>query len=118
MHILVAVTTRPCCDEAAKISGVSKVFLADAAQFADGLAEPIAAQMVSMARLHALVRCCHGYGKNILPRVAASSTRRRFPTSAASNRRYLHTPDLRRERHRDGAVERSDKGRQTARPTT
>ena len=52
---------------------MSKVFLADAAQFADGLAETIAAQMVSMAqRLHAIVRAPpRAYGKNILPRVAA-----------------------------------------------
>ncbi len=51
---------------------MSKVFLADAAQFADGLAEPIAAQMVSMASGYThLFAAATAYGKNILPRVAA-----------------------------------------------
>ena len=73
VHILVAghnaVTA---ANEAAKISGVSKVFLADGAQFADGLAEPIAAQMVSMASGYThLFAAATAYGTNILPRVAA-----------------------------------------------
>ena len=73
VHILVAGhNAANAANEAAKISGVSKVFLADAAQFADGLAEPIAAQMVSMASGYThLFAAATAYGKNILPRVAA-----------------------------------------------
>ena len=73
VHILVAGhNAADAANEAAKISGVSKVFLADAAQFADGLAEPIAAQMVSMASGYThLFAAATAYGKNILPRVAA-----------------------------------------------
>ena len=73
VHILVAgYNAANAANEAAKISGVSKVFLAEGAQFADGLAEPIAAQMVSMASGYThLFAAATAYGKNILPRVAA-----------------------------------------------
>ena len=73
VHVLVAGHhAADAANEAAKISGVSKVFLADGAQFADGLAEPIAAQMVSMASGYThLFAAATAYGKNILPRVAA-----------------------------------------------
>jgi electron transfer flavoprotein alpha subunit len=73
VHILVAGhNAADAANEAAKISGVSKVFLADGAQFANGLAEPIAAQMVSMASGYThLFAAATAYGKNILPRVAA-----------------------------------------------
>ena len=73
VHILVAGhNAANAANEAAKISGVSKVFLADGAQFADGLAEPIAAQMASMATGYThLFAAATAYGKNILPRVAA-----------------------------------------------
>jgi len=58
--------------DAAKIGGVTKVLLADAAQFADGLAEPVAAQVVSMASGYShLFASATAYGKNIMPRVAA-----------------------------------------------
>jgi len=73
VHILVAGhNAADAANEAAKISGVSKVFLADGPQFANGLAEPIAAQMVSMATGYThLFGAATAYGKNILPRVAA-----------------------------------------------
>ena len=73
VHILiVGHNAAEAANEAAKISGVSKVFLADGAQFADGLAEPIAAQIVSMANGYShLFAAATAYGKNILPRVAA-----------------------------------------------
>ena len=73
VHILVAGhNAADAANEAAKISGVSKVFLADGAQFAGGLAEPVAAQMVSMANGYThLFAAATAYGKNILPRVAA-----------------------------------------------
>jgi electron transfer flavoprotein alpha subunit len=73
VHILVVGhNAADAANAAAKISGVSKVFLADGAQFADGLAEPIAAQVVSMADGYShLFAAATAYGKNILPRVAA-----------------------------------------------
>ena len=73
VHVLVAGhNAADAAREAAKITGVSKVFLADGAQFADGLAEPIAAQMVSMASGYThLFAAATAYGKNIMPRVAA-----------------------------------------------
>jgi electron transfer flavoprotein alpha subunit len=73
VHILVVGhNAADAANAAAKISGVSKVFLADGAQFADGLAEPIAAQIVSMADGYShLFAAATAYGKNILPRVAA-----------------------------------------------
>jgi electron transfer flavoprotein alpha subunit len=58
--------------QAAKIQGVSKVLLADAPQFAGGLAEPVAAQVVALAGAYSHVfGAATAYGKNILPRVAA-----------------------------------------------
>ena len=73
VHVLVAGhTAADAANEAAKISGVSKVFLAEGPQFADGLAEPIAAQIVSMANGYThLFAAATAYGKNIMPRVAA-----------------------------------------------
>ncbi|MDQ3187786.1 MAG: FAD-binding protein [Pseudomonadota bacterium] len=59
-------------NDAAKIAGVTKVLLADGAQFADGLAEAVAAQVVSVASGYSHVfAAATAYGKNILPRVAA-----------------------------------------------
>ena len=73
VHVLVAGhTAAAAATEAAKIMGVSKVFLAEGPQFADGLAEPIAAQIVSMANGYThLFAAATAYGKNIMPRVAA-----------------------------------------------
>ena len=57
---------------AAKITGVSKVLVADAAQFAHGLAENIAAQVLEIAGNYShILAPATAYGKNILPRVAA-----------------------------------------------
>ena len=58
--------------DAAKIGGVSKVLLADGAQFADGLAEAVAAQVLAVASGYSHIFApATAYGKNILPRVAA-----------------------------------------------
>jgi electron transfer flavoprotein alpha subunit len=57
---------------AAKIGGVRKVLVADAPQFAEGLAEAVAAQVVAVAGSYShLVAPATSYGKNILPRAAA-----------------------------------------------
>jgi electron transfer flavoprotein alpha subunit len=59
-------------EQAARIAGVSKVLLADAPQFADGLAEPVAEQIVALAGAYSHVfGAATAYGKNILPRAAA-----------------------------------------------
>ena len=58
--------------QAAQIGGVTKVLLADAPHFADGLAENVAAQVIALARNYSpCVAPATAYGKNILPRVAA-----------------------------------------------
>jgi electron transfer flavoprotein alpha subunit len=73
VHILVA--GHHCgaaAEAAAQIAGVSKVLVADAAQFADGLAENIAEQALALASAYShILAPATAYGKNILPRVAA-----------------------------------------------
>ena len=73
VHVLVAGhNAGDAASGAAKIAGVSKVLLADSAQFADGLAEAVAAQVVAVANGYShLFAPATSYGKNILPRVAA-----------------------------------------------
>ncbi len=73
VHVLIAGHG---CDAAAaaaaKIAGVAKVIVADGAQFADGLAENVAEQALSIASSYTHVLApATAYGKNILPRVAA-----------------------------------------------
>ena len=73
VHILVAGhNAKAAADAAAQISGVSKVLLADAPQFADGLAENVAEQALAIAKDYThILAPATAYGKNILPRVAA-----------------------------------------------
>ena len=73
VHVLVAGHN---CDAAAQAAaqaaGVTKVLVADAAQFADGLAENVAAQALALAGAYShILAPATAYGKNILPRVAA-----------------------------------------------
>ena len=57
---------------AARVAGVSKVLVADAPHFADGLAENVAAQVLALAAAYSHIFApATAYGKNILPRVAA-----------------------------------------------
>ncbi|MEQ8448071.1 MAG: electron transfer flavoprotein subunit alpha/FixB family protein [Nitratireductor sp.] len=59
-------------DQAAKLSGVRKVLLAEADALAERLAEPLAATVVSLADGYdALVAPATTMGKNVMPRVAA-----------------------------------------------
>jgi len=73
VHVLVVGhNVAEAAQQAAKIGGVSKVLVADAAQFADGLAEAVAAQVLAVANGYSHVfAAATAYGKNILPRVAA-----------------------------------------------
>lgn len=58
--------------EAAKISGVAKVLVADDAAYAHHLAEPMAALVISLAGQYShILQAATAAGKNVLPRVAA-----------------------------------------------
>ncbi len=57
---------------AAKVAGVTKVLVADAAHFADGLAENVTEQVLAVAANYThILAPASAYGKNIMPRVAA-----------------------------------------------
>jgi electron transfer flavoprotein alpha subunit len=73
VHILVVGSdVGSAAETAAKLADVSKVLVADAPQFAKGLAEEVAALILSIAKDYsAIVAPATAYGKNILPRVAA-----------------------------------------------
>ena len=73
VHVLVAgYNCGAAAEAAAKAAGVAKVLVADAAQFADGLAENVAAQVLALAAGYShILAPATAYGKNILPRVAA-----------------------------------------------
>src|SRR6266581_494992 len=73
VHVLVAGSgAKVVADEAAKLEGVAKVLLADAAAYAHALAEPLAALIVSLAGSYeAIVAPATTAGKNVMPRVAA-----------------------------------------------
>ncbi|MGO4440892.1 electron transfer flavoprotein subunit alpha/FixB family protein [Rhizobium sp. RAF56] len=73
VHVLVAgANAKAAADQAAKLSGVSKVLLADDASLANNLAEPLAALIVSLASSYdAIVSAATSVGKNVMPRVAA-----------------------------------------------
>ncbi|MDI1258664.1 FAD-binding protein [Aquabacterium sp.] len=73
VHVLVAGSNAgAAAAAAAQIAGVTKVLHADGAQFADGLAENLAAQVLALASSYShLFFPATAYGKNISPRVAA-----------------------------------------------
>ncbi|QRI66626.1 electron transfer flavoprotein subunit alpha/FixB family protein (plasmid) [Shinella sp. PSBB067] len=73
VHVLVAGSNaKAAAEQAAKLSGVTKVLLADDASLANNLAEPLAALIVSLAGSYdAIVSAATSVGKNVLPRVAA-----------------------------------------------
>ena len=73
IHLLIAGFQ---CDSvtqaAAKISGVEKVLVADAEQFANGIAENVSEQILNVVSSYShILAPASAYGKNILPRVAA-----------------------------------------------
>jgi electron transfer flavoprotein alpha subunit len=73
VHVLVAgLGAGGVAAAAAKIDGVAKVLLADAALYANGLAEPLAALIVSLSGSYdAILAPATTSGKNVMPRVAA-----------------------------------------------
>ncbi|MBX4933491.1 electron transfer flavoprotein subunit alpha/FixB family protein [Rhizobium bangladeshense] len=73
VHVLVAgKAAKAAADEAAKLSGVSKVLLAESDALANNLAEPLADLIVSLAGSYdTIVSAATSVGKTVLPRVAA-----------------------------------------------
>ncbi|MBX9468555.1 electron transfer flavoprotein subunit alpha/FixB family protein [Rhizobium sp. WL3] len=73
VHVLVAGSgAKAAADAAAKLSGVSKVLLAEDASLANNLAEPLAALIVSLAGSYdTIIAAATSVGKNVMPRVAA-----------------------------------------------
>ena len=73
VHVLVAGSNaKAAAEQAAKLSGVAKVLVADDASLGNNLAEPLAALIVSLAGSYdAIVSAATSVGKNVLPRVAA-----------------------------------------------
>ena len=73
VHVLVAGSdAKAAADAVAKVAGVTKVFFVDAPQLKDGLAENLAAEVLSLAQSYShILFPATAYGKNIAPRVAA-----------------------------------------------
>ncbi len=73
VHILVAgAGAKAAADDAAKLSGVSKVLLAEDPILANGLAEPLAALILSIAGGYdTIIAAATASAKNVMPRVAA-----------------------------------------------
>jgi electron transfer flavoprotein alpha subunit len=73
IHVLIAGTdSAAAVAAAAKLPGVAKVLVADAAAFDHALAEPLAALLVSLAPAYShLLAATTAVGKNVMPRVAA-----------------------------------------------
>ncbi|MBB3444627.1 electron transfer flavoprotein subunit alpha/FixB family protein [Rhizobium sp. BK379] len=73
IHVLVAGKgAKAAADAAAKLSGVSKVLLAESDELANNLAEPLGDLIVSLAGSYdTIVAAATSTGKNVMPRVAA-----------------------------------------------
>jgi len=73
IHVLVAGSgVQGAADAAAKLDGVSKVLLADSAELANNLAEPLADLVVSLAGSYdTIIAPATASAKNVMPRVAA-----------------------------------------------
>ncbi|MCL7999550.1 electron transfer flavoprotein subunit alpha/FixB family protein [Brucella sp. 21LCYQ03] len=73
VHVLVAGKgAKAAADAAAKLSGVSKVLLAESDALANNLAEPLSDLIVSLAGSYdTIIAAATSNGKNVLPRVAA-----------------------------------------------
>ena len=73
VHVLVAGEgAKGVADQASRLSGASRVLLAEAPELLERLAEPMAALIVSLAEGYdALVAPATTMGKNVMPRVAA-----------------------------------------------
>jgi electron transfer flavoprotein alpha subunit len=73
VHVLVAGKgAKAAADQAAKLSGVTKVLLADSDEYGHNLAEPLAALIVGLAPGYdTIITAATATGKSVFPRVAA-----------------------------------------------
>ena len=73
VHVLVAGhKAQPVASAVARLAGVEKVLLADAAVYEHGLPEPLTDLVLSLAEMYeAILAPATTFGKNLLPRVAA-----------------------------------------------
>ena len=73
IHLLVAGNgCSGAASAAAEVAGVTKVLIADAAQYGDGIPENLAPLIVGIAKNYShLLASASAYGKNVMPRVAA-----------------------------------------------
>jgi electron transfer flavoprotein alpha subunit len=73
VHVLITgQNVGPAAEAASKLAGVAKVRVADDAAYAHGLAEPLAALLVSLAgEYDAILAASSPFSKNVLPRTAA-----------------------------------------------
>lgn len=73
VHVLVAgAGAKAAAEQASKLSGVSKVLVAEDASLENNLAEPLAALIVQLAgNYDTIVAAATSVGKNVMPRVAA-----------------------------------------------
>jgi len=72
VHVLIAGQDDAAASAAAALAGVSKVLVANDAAYANALAEPLAALLVSLAPAYThLFAASTAIGKNVMPRVAA-----------------------------------------------
>ena len=115
VHVLVAgKDCKGAADAAAKLDGVEKVLVADAAPYEHQLAEPLAALIVSMAgRTHdAIVAPATTTGKNVMPRVAALLDVMQISDVAKiiGFADMVRASDLRRQCNSDREVVRCQKG--------
>ena len=104
-------------EAAAKIAGVTKVLVADAAQFADGLAENVAAQVLALCAtaIRTSWRRPPPTARTSLPRVAAKlDVAQISEITKVDARRHLRAPDLRRQRDRHRAIGRCGQGHHRA----
>jgi electron transfer flavoprotein alpha subunit len=90
LHILVVGSdVQSAAQAAAKIAGVSKVLVADAAHLGNGLAENVTEQVIALAGSYShILAPATAYGKNIAPRVAA-----RLDVSQISEITKVDAPD-------------------------
>ncbi len=113
MHILVAGKgCRAVAEQAAKLSGVAKVRLADSAEYEHLLAEPVAEpDRQARRRLRHDRRAGDDFGQEY--HAARRRTPRRnadFRSHRGQKRRHLRAADLCRQRHPDGAIDRRQAG--------
>ena len=73
IHLLVAgIGCSGAANAAAQLTGVTKVLIADAAQYGDGTPENLAPLIVGIAKNYShVLASASAYGKNVMPRVAA-----------------------------------------------